>query len=198
MEFTINWDNADLLGNTNNTGQKAFYRRKSTGGAFIGSNILPKTLNTVSSPILLPNVIYEFKVEAICTEGGSLINGNGVVEALGFICLEPEIEFTHNTSDVAVDITETDISKIVFTLKKSSNNTVVGTPITSLKGVGSQITATIAGLTPSTSYYWETVMYATVGGQEKVSTVCGPYNFVTDDYIAPICSAPLSLVVSNS
>ena len=58
--------------------QRAYYRRKTTGGAFLTtgfspSNDLSTAASTTDKGSLLDNVVYEFKVANICTDGGPQI-----------------------------------------------------------------------------------------------------------------------------
>ena len=95
-QFTLNWFAAPVMVNPNSIGQRALYRQKSVGGAFISTGFTPANdltivQETVTSPDLATNKIWEFKVQAICTVGGPTDNNNGIIEALKFACLVPNI-----------------------------------------------------------------------------------------------------------
>ena len=69
-QFTLNWFAAPVMVNPNATGQRALYIQKSIGGSFlttgfIPSNDLPKPQESVTSPVLSNNIIWEFKIGPI-------------------------------------------------------------------------------------------------------------------------------------
>ena len=206
-QFTLNWDNAGVLAEPNAIGQRAAYRRKDVGGAFITTGFTPAndmatSINSATSPnSLLENVVYEFKVSAICTENGPTDNNNGIVEQIIFSCILPDVTQTDVASTITLDVTGLNITQARFTLRKQSDNSVVNGP-TIVAAIANSITKTATGLTPSTGYYWQVELYATINGVEVVSSsasylnaVCGPYNFNTD--AATSCPAPEDLVVSG-
>lgn len=206
-QFTLNWDNTAVLAHPNSTGQRASYRQKSVGGAWITvgftpTNDLPKTATTTDSPnSLLTNVVYEFKIESLCTVGGPTINDNGIREAIEFACITPVTGVTETTSTITLDVTGLDITKARFTLRKASDNTIVYGP-TTVNRIGDSIMLQAVGLTGSTNYYWQVELYATVNLIEVISSqvnylgvVCSPYPITTD---APaICDPITSLSVSS-
>ena len=88
-QFTLNWDNTALLLEPNVIGQRAYYRRKDVGGTYISAgfspvNDLPTSAVTTVSPALLDNVVYQFKVETLCTVNGPTVNSNGVIDQIDF------------------------------------------------------------------------------------------------------------------
>lgn len=191
-QFTLNWDNTDILANANNINQRASYRQKSVGGAWITAGFTPgnplsTAVTSVTSPVLDSNVIYEFMIESLCTQNGPTSNDNGIIEQIGFNCIEPIIENTNTQSQAVVDLTDTDITKVVFTLRLASNNSVVFGPLT-VNRAGTSAIATATGLTANTSYYWQIALITVVGGAEVSSSapvylgnVCGPYNTLTEN-----------------
>lgn len=190
-QFTLNWFAAPVMVNPNATGQRAVYRQKSIGGAFLSTgftpaNDLPKTQQSVTSPVLANNIIWEFKVQALCTDGGPTDNDNGIIEALKFFCIVPTVVFGAEDSTISINKTGLDITKARFVCKLQSNNAIVFGPVTSVP-VGNGISATATGLDPNEDYYWEYELYSTVNGVEIISSAsgqlnasCGPYNFTTD------------------
>ena len=205
-QISLNWDNTGVLSNTNVTGQKASYASRSAGAwvtiGFTPSNIMAKTVNSALSPnTLVDNVVYQFKVEAICTVGGPTINDNGIREIISFSCLSPTLTHDVYTGTISLDVTSTDITKARFTLKKASDNTIVFGPTIVSKTLFT-ITQTIAGLAPSTNYYWTVELYAIVNSVEVISsstdylgTVCSPYPFRTSD--EPTCNPVTSGTISS-
>ena len=190
-QFTLNWFAAPVMVNPNATGQRAVYRQKSIGGSFLTTgftpaNDLPKTQESVTSPVLANNIIWEFKVQALCTEGGPIDNDNGIIEALKFFCIVPTVTFGAEDSTISINKTGLDITKARFVCKLQSNNAIVFGPVTA-NPVGNGISATATGLDANEDYYWEYELYSTVNGIEIISSAsgqlndtCGPYNFTTE------------------
>lgn len=204
--FILNWDNTAVLAEPNAIAQRALYRRKDVGGSFISSgftpiNDLPKSAITTTSPNLLNNVVYEFKIQAICTENGPTDNDNGIQEQIKFACITPNVSATDVASTITIDVTNLNITKARFTLRLASDNSLVAQ--STVLAAGGFITKTQTGLTASTGYYWQVELYATVNGIEVISsspsylnTVCGPYNFSTEEPTS--CPAPEDLIVENN
>jgi hypothetical protein len=191
-QFTYSWDNTDVLANSNNTGQIASYRRKSIGGSWITtgftpSNTMAKSVTSALTPTsLLDNNVYEFKLEAICTAGGPIMDDNGIRENIAFACIDPVIENSDVASQITLVLTGTDITKAIFTLRKSSDNTIAYGP-TTVNRIGANAVAIAGGLTPATDYYWQVSLLAIVNGVEVISSsanylnsVCGPYTITTN------------------
>jgi hypothetical protein len=191
-QFKLDWFSAPAMVNPNAIGQRALYRQRSLGGSFISTGFTPannllKTTQSVNSPILAANKIWEFKVQTLCTTGGPVDNDNGIQESLEFACINPTIIWTDTTSMISLNILGLDITKARFTLRLTGDNSIVFGPVTTLP-VGNGIAATATGLEPQTSYYWQYELYSTVNGTEIISsssdqlgTVCGPYTFSTDE-----------------
>lgn len=206
QQFTLLWNNSSVLANPNATAQTALYRQKSVGGAFIStgftpSNPLAKSVNTVDSPnTLLDNVVYEFKVQAVCTLNGPSDNDNGVREIIGFACITPTLSQEETEATISLDVSGTDIVKARFTLRRSSDNTQVAQSV--VNAVGSTISLTETGLTAGTNYYWQVELYATINGVEVISSSsdylgspCSPYAFATD--ALAVCDPVTSLTVDS-
>jgi hypothetical protein len=190
-QFTVQWNNSDITANpSNNTNQRVSYRQKSVGGAWLTAGFSPTndmspSVTSASSPTLTSNLVYEFKHESICTQNGPVINDNGVQEQIGFTCIVPSIGNTDRTSTITLTLTGTDITKVNFTLRRSSNNSVVYGPIV-VNRVGNLAQAVAASLDPSTNYYWQVSLVAVVNGQEVnsassayLNSICGPYTATT-------------------
>lgn len=190
-QFTLSWDNTEVLASGNSLEQMISYRQKTIGDPWIITGFTPPNPlsvidDTAESPVLSANVVYEFKVENTCSEGGPTPNDNGIVEVIGFSCITPDIQKTHINTTAIVDLTNTDITRVRFTLRKSSDNSIIYGPI-SINNVGGSAQTTATGLTAATSYYWQTVLYANLNGVEVLSSsvdqlnsVCGPFTFSTD------------------
>jgi hypothetical protein len=197
--FNITWFNTAVIINPNAAGQRVSHRQKSLGGSFVTTgytpaNDLPKTASASQSPVLADNVVWEFKVEAICTEGGPTINDNGLQEGLKFACLEPVISnIDTDSATIALNVLNTDIASATFILHKAADNVVVAGP-TTIARVGNSITWNVTGLDPETEYYVETVLYAIVNGSQiasndpgQLNASCISENFTTlPDTCAPI------------
>lgn len=202
--FTLVWDNTVVLANANAIAQRASHRRKDVGGTWftIGyapTNDMDKSVSLATSPDLLPNVIYEFRVQAICTTGGPTSNANGIQEQIIFECINPTINHTDVASTISLDVTGLNLTKARFTLRKTSDNTIVSGPITVAVSVNT-ITTTTTGLTASTNYYWQVELLTTIMGVEVISSsisyldsVCTPYSFTTS--VPATCPAPSDLKV---
>jgi len=205
-QFKLQWDNTNVNANPNAVSQRASYRQKSVGGVFIATGFTPtndlaKTVSEALTPVISSNVIYEFKVQAICTQNGPTDNDNGIQEGIVFSCIAPSMNKTSDSSSITIDVTGTDIAKARFTLKKSSDNSIVITP-TIINRSGNSITQLATGLQSSTSYYWQIELIATVSGVDVYSSdinqlgvSCSPYVFQTD--APPFCNPVASLTATS-
>lgn len=205
-QFKLQWNNTFVVSNPNAIGQRASYRQKSIGGAFITTgfvpaNDLPVSATYTDTPALLDNVIYEFRVQTLCTVSGPTNNDNGLQEALNFACITPAIFKTSTTLQASFNVLGLDITKARFTLRKASDNSIVSGP-TIVNPVAGVITFNAAGLTDTTNYYLQIELYTTVQGVEVISSApaylgspCGPYAFTTD--APPICAAVTSVDVDS-
>ena len=168
---------------------------------FSPANDLLVAAITATSPVLTDNVVYEFIVETLCTKNGPTNNSNGIIEQIGFSCLTPVVSQTDVASTITLNITGLNITKARFTLRKTSDSSIVSAA-TIVAASGNFITRTVAGLAASTSYYWQVEIYATINGVEIISSnvaylnaLCGPYTFITN---APTtCPAPDNLIVDS-
>lgn len=202
--FTLTWTPV-ITGNV--TAQRASYRQKSVGGAFLTtgfspSNDLSTAATTTDHGSLTDNTIYEFKISNICTTGGPTDNTNGIIEQIVFACIAPTLSQTTTTATAAYTGLPSDITKVRFTLRKTSDNSLVSGP-TTVTVVGGAASVTPTGLTPTTSYYFQTEFYTVINGVEVISSgaaylnaVCGPYTVTTDTPAS--CPAPDSLAVTGS
>lgn len=194
-QFKLNWINTTILSNPNSSGQKALYRQKAVGGAWLETGFSPANplatyVAEVTSPVLSDNKIWEFKLQCTCTEGGPVDNDNGVQEKLKFVCVNPTLEKTLDTATITLSLAGTDVTKVRFTLRKVSDNSIVFGPYFGNR-VADVATALASGLTAGTQYYWQAVLYSTVGGVEinsaqadQLGNVCGPYLITTEAPLA--------------
>ena len=170
-QFNLSWFNTAVIINPNATGQRVSHRQKSIGGAFSTSgytpaNDLPKTASASQSPVLANNIVWEFKVEALCEEGGPTINDNGLQEGLKFACLIPVItNITTSGATITLNVINTDITAATFIVHRDDDDTVVAGPTTVAK-VGNSITFNATGLDNDTTFYVETILYAIVNGSQ--------------------------------
>lgn len=190
--FNLTWSNVALLGNSNVTGQRAEYRRKTTGGSFISAgfspiNDLPTSAIEASSPVLADNVVFEFKVSSLCTVGGPTINDNGVREAIKFVCPVTTATATDSTVTVSVTGLPVDITQVIF------NRGTGAVPKTVSGGSASH---TFVGLSHSTIYTITTQVVAVVNGGEVTSALSCNTSATTSAPSA--CTAPQNLVVLPS
>lgn len=200
-QFTLTWDNTDVLSSGNSINQRASVRRKTPVGAWVTAgfsptNDLATSVITVITPALIDNVIYQFKIETICTAGGPTINDNGIQEAIQFGCINPTIENTDVTAQLVLNVINTDITKARITLRLAADDSPISIQV--VNKLVNSITANVNGLIPSTSYYWQVELYTIVDGVEIVSSSsdyinnpCGAYAFTTESAIPPdVCPAP--------
>lgn len=204
-QFTLLWDNTKLLLNSNNINQRALYRYRLVGGAFIStgfspSNDLATSVNTVDSGVLDNNKVVQFKITELCTASGPTDNDNGIQEGIEFEAITPTLTQTETTGTIVVPLASTDITKVRITLRKSSDNTIVSVNV--VNNLANAATYVQTGLVGSTAFYWQIELFATVNNVEMVSsstlyygTIYSPYPFTTN---APsVCDPVTSVVVSS-
>lgn len=213
-QFTLNWDNGNILTNENALSQRASYRPRTGDGPWITDGFTPtndmdKSENTADTPDTLnDNIVYQFKVEAICEVGGPTINDNGVREGINFICLTPSLTHTYKHGDITLDVSGTDITKAEITLKKSSNNALIDRAI--IDRVGDTIFMETPSptrspdiiLSASSGYYWQVDLMADVNNEEVrssridfIGSLCSPYPFTTD--APPVCDPITSADITS-
>lgn len=183
----LSWDNTAVNASGNTTGQRASKRVKAIGGAwdtagFAPTNDMAKTVNSAVATIL-PNRVYEFKVEAICTAGGPTINDNGIQEGITFQCIggaegspgdnPGELLF----SVVDFDVNAPDINFVKFALYDNTNTTLLQT--TAALPNASTISHLFTGLDPDAAYVVRVIYGALVNGVQ-----------VWSDFDAETCSYP--------
>jgi len=198
-QFNLTWFNTAVVINPNSTGQRVSHRQKSVGGVFTTTgytpaNDLPKTASASQSPILANNIVWEFKVEALCEEGGPTINDNGLQEGLKFACLVPSLSQTTDTATIVLNVAGLDIHQATFILHLDADDSVVSGP-TTVARVGNSISHTATGLDPDTEYYWEFIEYAIVDGSEiasnnanQLNASCESVTFETDEDVCVACT----------
>lgn len=204
-EFTLIWKNTDLMTSTNSLSETALYRYKSVGGTYINAGFTPANnlntdVNTVDSPVLDNNRVVEFKISTNCTASGPTDNDNGVQEAMEFNAILPTITKTDSSSNITIDVTNTDINKARFTLRKSIDNSIVSQVI--VDKIGTSITLNKTGLDYNTNYYWQTELYSVLNNVEikssdmdYVGKPFSPYPFTTNN--PPVCDPVTSLTVTS-
>ncbi len=187
--FTLNWDNTLILAEPNAINQRASYRIKSVGGAYITTGFTPT--NDMATSVISTsrtgsaNIVYEFKIEALCTAGGPTMNDNGVIEQIVFECIDPIFSDVTSTSiTVTIPTSTTDIEKIKFTLRKQGDGSLVAQTTSISPGDLGDTIAIFSGLTANTAYYIDAVYYATINGVEVMSNQTGYLNLVCGGNIA--------------
>jgi len=205
-QFTLVWIADQLITNVNAIGQTVSYRQKSVGGSwltagFAPANPLSNVVETVESPVLTDNIVYEFKVECNCTENGPTPNDNGIQEGINFACIAPTFELFPTQINVIVDVTGTDITKARFVMRRADNNNIVHGPNT-VNRIGDTVELLHTVLTPATNYYVQIDLLATINTIEVISnasnqlgTACSPYPVATE--AAPVCDPITALTVSS-
>lgn len=197
------WDNTAVSASSNVISQRLSWREKTVGGGFNTTSVTPsndmaKTVSAADFTAATVNKVYEFKVEAICTEGGPTANLNGIVENIVFSCVTPEpIVVTTTTLNFHINIPSTDITKARLRLRLQSDNSLIATQ--TVTKASNAIDYTFTGLTNNTGYYVEIEYYAMVNGVEVISS--------SVDYIGNPCGGNITgynattgsnIVVSNS
>lgn len=208
-QFPLVWFNTAVIINPNAISQRALYRQKSVGGAFISTgftpaNDLPTTATNVTSPVLADNIVWEFKVQCICTVGGPTDNNNGIVEGIDFACIAPVFSsITSTTATATLNVTGLDITKARFVVKRLADDVIVSGP-TIVNRVGNSITLNMTGLVAGTEYYLDVEYYATVNGVEVISsnvayigTVCVSASFETAEELCAPCTEIEATVIED-
>jgi len=188
--FVLNWDNSLVLAEPNAINQRASYRIKTTGGAFITAGFSPAN-NLATSAITTTlagatdNKIYEFKIEALCTAGGPTMNDNGIVEQIVFACVSPSsLTQTSTTVTISLDMTATDVTKVRFRLRRQGDGSLVQTITTICPGAIGTTSANFTALSPNTAYYITAEFYCTINGVEVISS--------SSDYLNAVCGGNIS------
>lgn len=158
------------------TAQRAYYRKKTTGGSFLTSGFTPAndltTLDTTASVAgLTNNEVYEFRVANLCITGGPNYNSNGIKEAIKFNCSSaPVISLITSTGSTAtVSGLPSDITKVRFTLYDGSGTTIIQGPVDIATSAGSAVKV-YTGLTTATNYIVAIQLIAVVNGTEQMSS----------------------------
>ena len=174
----LEWDNTAVNASGNALNQRLSWRQKTVGGSFFTSGTTPandmaKTVNSASHDTAVVNKIYEYKVEALCTIGGPTPNSNGIQEGIAFECL-PLSTLTSTIDSVTVDtnLTGTDITKVRYTLRKQSDNSLVSTSLVTV--AANAAPNTFSGLDLTTDYYVQ-VSYLTIVNAVEVESSNAEY-----------------------
>ena len=205
-QFTLSWNNTAVNANPNATAQTALYRGKTAGGAFSSmgftpSNNMAKSVNSALSPVVSNNIVYEFKVQSVCSVNGPTDNDNGLQEAMQFECILPTLTKSETTATATISVTGLDITRALFTLRRASDNVLIS-GATQVDRIGNSIAHTVTGLTGNVGYYWQIELIALVKGVQSISSdvvnlgaPCGPYAVTTD---APAVCNPITAITVSS
>jgi hypothetical protein len=206
-QFITSWDNTVVAASGNALTQTISYRKRLTGGAFITtgftpSNPLAKTDNTASTANTLSyNSVYQFLVQANCTVNGPSINSNGIVEQVRFFCIAPTLVIFDTKVRITLDVTDTDVIKARFNIRKESDDTLVQGPNV-VNRVGNSIFFEGTGLIAETAYYIQIELYVIVSGVEVVSSASTHLNDTCNTDVTTgattECPAPESLTITYS
>ena len=170
--FTLTWTPV-ITGNV--TAQRASFRQKSVGGAFLTTgfspaNDLSTAATTTSHGSLTDNTIYEFKISNVCTTGGPTDNSNGVIEQIVFACISPSTCQTTTTATASYTGLPSDITKVRFSLLNFDGSSLLQGPIVVNTSAGS-CSNIFSGLTPDTAYIIRVEFVALINGVEVTSTL---------------------------
>lgn len=187
--FTLEWT---PIISSNVSSQRAYYRRKSTGGTFLTTGFIPSNdLSTSDSTTvkgsLLDNVVYQFLVANICEEGGPTFDSSSATEMIVFSCaggidIETEMD--------SVTINYSNLPEDINFIKVTVNSMQVTLAVTD-----GEASITFPGLTPNTEYTVETVFGAILNGVQIYDTdITCSEEFTTD---AAPCDEPTNLIVSG-
>lgn len=180
---------------SNVTAQRAYYKRKNVGSSytttgFAPPNDLPTTAVSTTISGLLDNIIYQFKVANICTDGGPTFYVD-VLERINFSCAltattTPDIDSVEITQ--LIDTSVQDINSLQFTIVGVGSQTI--TPV-----VDGANTVTFSGLDASTDYIVHIRYGAIVNGVQTYDTgnTC-ILNFTTGTPVS--CPAPSNLAIT--
>lgn len=124
---------------------------------------------TEADATVIGNKLYQFKVEMICTSDGPALNVNGLQDGIGFQCVSPNLSSDNNSVTVNFNVLLDDIDKIRITLKKQSDNSIVGGPVIVNK-IAHSVDYVFTGLDGNTGYYVTAELYAIVNGVEAISS----------------------------
>src|ERR1044072_122879 len=187
--FTLNWTPI-ITGNV--SAQRAYYRRRSTGGTYLTTGFTPSNdLNTAATSTtkagLLDNVVYQFLLANICEEGGPTFSDSSATEMIVFSCAgDTDIETTFNSAT----INYTNLPQDINFIKVTVNSMQVTLAVTN-----GEASITFPGLTPDTEYTVDTVFGAIVNGVQVYDTsITCTEDFETSP--AP-CEEPTELLVSG-
>lgn len=203
--LTLTWDNTAVNASANATGQRAMKRIAAIGGAFNSSNFSPanpllKTATTTQAESIIANRVYDFYIEALCTEGGPTPNTDGIKQRIKFECITPVINTGIDYVTVIVNVANTDITKGRFILRKQSDDTIVDTVVGTRSGFD-EVFATFPSLSPD-AYYVTVEFYAVVDGVEVISSAAGYMNAVCggneEGYQADITLETATVLVNNT
>lgn len=168
----LSWDNS-ILTTPNELAYRASKRVKTVGGAFSTAGFSPANDMSLSigatDATVTANKVYEFKLEMICASGGPTISPNGIQEWIAFSCLAVDLTSDDSHVSAHINVFGTDITKARLTLKRASDNTIVGGPVI-VNNVADAIDHTFSGLASNTAYYIEIEYYATVNGGDVISS----------------------------
>lgn len=184
--FSIDWDNSQVNASSNALNQRVSKRISpdsnnpgatptfSTAG-FTPTNDMNKSVSHATTTGLA-NVLYEFKVEAICTTGGPTINNNGVRQEIVFECIPVTLIVNTSAPDsslkASINTIGLDITKVRYILKDGITNAIISSQIINTNQIG-LTTATFTGLTANHPYYASAEFYSIVNGVEVISTGTG-------------------------
>lgn len=195
--FTLNWTPQI---NSNVIAQRAGYRGRIVGGAFITTGFVPAndlstTANTASIAGLSDNIVYQFIVNNLCTVGGEV--PSSIYEQINFACISPVLSTAGASVTASVAGLPVDISKVSFTLYDSTGTTVIQGPVV-INTSGGTAQTQFLSLAYDTIYVVKTQLYATVNGVEIVSGCIDNNSAAISTGVEPTCPAPTNLTVTAS
>lgn len=176
--LNLTWNNSAVAASANAIGQRASKRIASVGGAWDTSGFKPLNDLPVSATHtaagVIPNIVYDFKIEALCNIGGPTINANGVRQGIYFAEIIPQFSQDDNGSDVDLTITlsvTSDITKARIKMYRQIDDNLLSTqtPVNS----SNTCSHTFAALANSLGLYFTVELYTVVNGIEIISSAPG-------------------------
>jgi len=173
-KFNLSWNNTSIQGNANVVSQEAGYQSKLvpgwiTTGFTNYANPIPVAQHTSTSPDLNDNIIYQFRVNSLCSTGGPMPNIGGVVEAIHFACIVASTVMSGISATCTINLANTSITKVRFSLKEMLGSTPspsdpvkLSPTVVARDTTANTATVTVNNLEYTKKYYWETELYSTI------------------------------------
>lgn len=180
----LTWVNG---GGANSTGQEVQFKLPSSGVWTVFSTEPPTaTSKTVTG--LLPDTIYDFRIVDVCSDGGPTPSAQ--IQGAFLTC--PVLTVTELPTALSYSMTHIggDITRYLVRLYDSTGVNLMQTK--QHDSPSGTMSSTFSGLTPSTAYVIQVVVFA--GPSFSFSKVCATLNHNTAD--PATCAAPTGVTVT--